>query len=311
VTTVIVGIHGLANKPAKDILADWWEKSIREGLAKNCGLRDADLEFQMVYWADLLYKYPQHQDVALNFDSLYNGQPYTQASTGPLTPHTQGWRRRLRSILFGFAESTFEAIRRRLHLNLLDDWALGKIKLLRDLAFYYDEDRRIHDRDGQPRQARRVLMDELQITLLRLEGRRIFVIAHSMGSIIAYDVLRDIGRNHPAFAVADFVTIGSPLGLPTVKANIHRERESYARVPVRTPTIVSERWVNYADPDDPIAIDSRLRDDYRPNDRGIRVRDVPTFNSYLTPDGGRKPHKSYGYLRTPEFSAHIRDALSL
>lgn len=308
-TTVIVGVPGLANKPDKDILADWWEKSIREGLAKNCGLQDADFEFQMVYWADLLYKYPQHQDVALNFDSLYNGQPYTQAPPGPLKRHTQGRRRRVRSILFGFAESAFEAFRHRFHLNLRDDWVLGNIKLLRDLDFYYDEDRRIHDRDGQPRQARRVLMDELQITLLRLEGRRIFVIAHSTGSIIAYDVLRDIGREDIAFAVADFVTIGSPLGLPTVKANIHRERESYARVPVRTPTIVTDRWVNYADPDDPITIDSRLRDDYRPNDRGIRVQDVPIFNSYLTPEGERKPHKSYGYLRTPELSAHIRDAL--
>ena len=31
--------------------------------------------------------------------------------------------------------------------------------------------------------------------------------------------------------------------------------------------------------------------------------------SYLTPEDARKPHKSYGYLRTPELSAHIRDAL--
>ncbi len=308
-TTVIVGIHGLANKPDKDILADWWEKSIREGLAKNCGLQDADFEFQLVYWRDLLYKYPQHQDVALNFDSLYTGQPYTQAPPGPIKPHTLGRRRRLRSILFGFAESAFEAARHRFHLNLLDDWALGNIKVLRDLDFYYDEDRRIHDRDGQPRRARRILMDELQITLLRLEGRRIFVIAHSMGSIIAYDVLRDIGRRDPAFAIADFVTIGSPLGLSTVKAHIHRERKSYATVPVRTPTIVTDRWVNYADPDDTIAIDSRLRDDYRPNGRGVRVQDVPILNSYRAPDGERNPHKSYGYLRTPELSAHIRAAL--
>ncbi len=309
-TTVIVGIHGLANKPDKDILADWWEKSIREGLAKNCGLQNADFEFQMVYWRDLLYKYPQHQDVALNFDSLYTGQPYTQAPPGPLPRYTQSWLHGVRSTLFGFAESAFEALRHRFHLNLLDDWALGKIKLLRDLDFYYDEDRKIHDRDGQPRQARRVLMDELQIPLLRLEGRRIFVIAHSMGSIIAYDVLRDIGREDRSFEIADFVTIGSPLGLRTVIDNVHQERKRYSPdVPVRTPTIVTERWVNYADPDDPIAIDSRLRDDYRPNDRGIRVQDVPIFNSYLTPDGERKPHKSYGYLRTPELSAHIRDSL--
>ena len=57
-TSVIVGIHGLANKPERQVLADWWERSIREGLAKNSGVRGADFEFHMVYWADLLYKYP-------------------------------------------------------------------------------------------------------------------------------------------------------------------------------------------------------------------------------------------------------------
>ncbi len=41
----------------------------------------------------------------------------------------------------------------------------------------------------------------------------------------------------------------------------------------------------------------------------IRVQDIPIFNSYLTPEGDRNPHKSYGYLRTPELSAHIRDSL--
>ncbi len=308
-TTVIVGIHGLANKPEKDILADWWEKSIREGLAKNCGIQDADFEFQMVYWRGLLYKYPQHYDDALDFDPLYSDEPYTEAPPGSLKKYEEGWLQRARSRLLGLGGAAIDALRRRVSLNLLEDWALGKIKLLRDLDFYYDEDRRIHDRDGQPRQARSVLMDELQITLLRLEGRRIFVIAHSMGSIIAYDVLRNIGRKDRSFEVADFVTIGSPLGFSTVKRNVRRERKSYSPdMPVRTPTIVT-RWVNYADPDDFIAIDSRLRNDYGPNDRGVRVQDDAILNSYVKPTGERKPHKSYGYLRTPELSAHIRDSL--
>ncbi len=308
-TTVIVGIHGLANKPDKDVLAGWWEKSIREGIAKNSGIQDAGFEFRMVYWADLLYKNPQHQDTAFNFDALYNGQPYTEAPPGPLKRYTRGSLQRVRSTLFGFVGARVDALRRRLGLNVLDDWVLGKIKVLRDLDFYYDENRNIHDRAGRPREARRVLMDELRDTLLPLKGRRIIVIAHSMGSIIAYDVLRDIGREDRAFEVADFVTIGSPLGLPHVRGNVHRERQSYSAVPVRTPTVVSVRWVNYADPDDPVAIDARLHDDYGPNDRGVRVEDDAIFNSYLAPEGARNPHKSYGYLRTPELSDHIRDAL--
>ena len=41
-TDIIIGIHGLANKPDKTTLSDWWEKSIREGLNKNVGVDDAD-----------------------------------------------------------------------------------------------------------------------------------------------------------------------------------------------------------------------------------------------------------------------------
>ena len=29
--TVLIGIHGLRNKPPKDTLADWWKTSIIEG----------------------------------------------------------------------------------------------------------------------------------------------------------------------------------------------------------------------------------------------------------------------------------------
>ncbi len=94
--------------------------------------------------------------------------------------------------------------------------------------------------------------------------------------------------------MADFGTIGSPLGLSLVRRNVHRERESHSRVPVRTPTV---------------AIDARLHDDYGPNDRGVRVEGDAIFNSYRTPEGKRNSHKSYGYLRTPELLDHIRDAL--
>ena len=37
-------------------------------------------------------------------------------------------------------------------------------------------------------------MDELWVVLEKNKNRRCMVIAHSMGTIIAYDVLRDLGR---------------------------------------------------------------------------------------------------------------------
>jgi len=200
----------------------------------------------------------------------------------------------------------------------LADWVIEKT--LKDLAFYYDDKRKIGDR-SKPRkkvQARKVLQDELQNALLPLKGEQIMLIAHSMGTIIGYDVLRDIGQKDPSFEIAHLVTIGSPLGLPHVKAKIIKERpyggakrtRGAKRKRVRTPTIVTERWVNYADRRDPVAFDSHLRDDFGPNARKIRVEDDLVINSYRSPSGEPNYHKSYGYLRTPELSEQIAAFLS-
>ena len=305
-THVIVVIHGLANKPDRQTLSQWYEAALREGLAKNCGVHNAEFEFVMAYWADLLYKYPQHQDSAFDFDSLYNNQPYTPAAPGALKKYRDSWLDDARAAVLGAGGVALDAVRGYVGLNAVADWILEQ--KLKDLAYYYDRNRRIRGRDGQLLEARRVLMDELMNTLLPLKGRRLMLIAHSMGSIISYDVLRDLGRRDRAFQVPHFVTIGSPLGMPHVKANIYKER-SYTRVPVRTPTVVTEKWVNYADRRDPVAIDVHLRDDFGTNDAGIQVEDDLVINDYVSPLDERNSHKSYGYLRTPELSEHIRDFL--
>ena len=50
---IIIGIHGLGNKPSRAILKEWWQKSIAEGLNKyNYPINQ--FEFELVYWADIL-----------------------------------------------------------------------------------------------------------------------------------------------------------------------------------------------------------------------------------------------------------------
>ena len=109
--------------------------------------------------------------------------------------------------------------------------------------------------------------------------------------------------------MSSFITIGSPLGLPHVKGKIIKERH-YDR-DVRTPSIVTESWVNYADKDDKVSFDVHLRDDYGENRLGIRVIDDLVANDYHDPSGKENPHKSYGYLRTPELSKHVKRFLGL
>ena len=178
----------------------------------------------------------------------------------------------------------------------------------RDLAFYYSDDKQLTGSDGVRRLARDVLMGVLIGPLMDHKDDRVMLIAHSMGTIIAYDVLRNLGHPDTGFRLEQFVTIGSPLGIAAVKARIHSER-SYADVPVRTPSVVQEKWVNYADPADIVAVDPTLRGDYGPNAAGIQVKDDLIQNDYTALDGERKPHKSFGYLRTPELSDQIKDFL--
>ncbi|MEM7222429.1 MAG: alpha/beta hydrolase [Pseudomonadota bacterium] len=258
----------------------------------------------MIYWADLLYSAPSHYNEDMSFDQLYSDEPYIEATPGALKSYDDGVLDGLRALIQDAAGGIVDQTRRAFDLDFLAKFFLDKV--VRDLSFYYDEDQKIKDRNGALRLARAVLMDELASTLKPLKGREIMVIAHSMGSIIAYDVLRDLGRVDKTFEVANLVTIGSPLGFPTVKANVLKEREGYAgKEAVRTPTIVTKDWTNFSDKKDPVAFDTHLNDDYGPNAKKIQVNDDLVSNDYVGRSGKANHHKSYGYLRTPEMSEYI------
>ena len=139
---------------------------------------------------------------------------------------------------------------------------------------------------------RRRLIDVLE----RLAGRRVLLAAHSMGSIIAYDALRMLERENPSVQVEHLVTLGSPLGLAEVRAKIAEENGA-ARVPNNI-----DRWTNLADNRDLAAVAGKLVEVFARNDRGVGVNDMAVVNAYLRPNGSANRHKSYGYLRTPEFS---------
>lgn len=305
--TIIIGIHGLANKPPKEQLADWWKWSLAEGLEKNEGVGDPRFEYKMVYWADLLYKHRMHDDEKFSFDKLYNNQPYVEAKEGALKEYRATFVDRLRAGALDLVGDAADLLKRHANITHFADWALGLV--LKDLAFYYDDKREIANRAGRMESAKKVLKDELKNAILEEKGKEIILIAHSMGSIIAYDALRDLGRSDPDLKVPYFITIGSPLGLPHVKFKIIEERGYDPRV--RTPSVVTKDWVNYADKDDKVSIDIHLKDDYIENKHGVRVHDDLVANDYVGPGegGSSNPHKSYGYLRTPELSKYIKNLL--
>jgi hypothetical protein len=283
--SIIIGIHGLANKPPAADKPGYWKQALIEGLKRNCGKTTDDLSFDFVYWADLRYPAP----------ILFSENPeyyYPDPETRPFPAyHADKWAEIINKAteIVGTGVDFLDV---HTGVTKVGDFVLERE--LQDLAAYYAD-----------AEFRETVRGRLTDKLKQYRGSRIMLIGHSMGSIIAYDVLRLLGRNDPQFTVDHFVSIGSPLGMPHVKYKISQEKDL-----VRTPSIVG-RWTNFADRRDVVAIEAKLGDDYEPNDQGVKVVDVPVINAYRSPldrDPPNKPtyHKSYGYLRTPELSSIVR-----
>ena len=54
---IIIGIHGLGNKPPKPALEKWWIQAITDGLKFN-KYPETKFDFELVYWADILHPDP-------------------------------------------------------------------------------------------------------------------------------------------------------------------------------------------------------------------------------------------------------------
>ena len=269
-SAILIGIHGLSNKPEKSTLKDWWEKAIAEGLEKNVGFKNISFDFSLVYWADVTYPNP-------------DGSPdaYKEAEPGALKKYEEGWTDLLKSGVFDIVGDSVDFMKKYFGMDAIADEVLAR--KLKDLARYYTEE-----------EIRIALRERLIGELLAHQEKRIMILSHSMGTIIAYDVLRALGKTNPKFTIDHFITFGSPLGLPHVKRKIIEENPL-----IRTPSIVRQ-WTNFSDKRDPVALDNYLGDDYGANGRGIKVKDDLVFNDW---EGIH--HKSYGYLRTPELSKAI------
>jgi hypothetical protein len=86
----------------------------------------------------------------------------------------------------------------------------------------------------------------------------VIVIGHSLGSILAYDVLRE--GSSASLEVPLLVTVGSPLGVTEVQDLVER--------PLEVPSSVAS-WRNASDARDLVAMDHTLRPEFRPVERCI------------------------------------------
>ncbi|MDN3570831.1 hypothetical protein QWZ18_09355 [Methylobacterium longum] len=284
--TRIIGIHGLANKPPRDEKAGWWRTAIREGLDRNRGLQvaEADLAFTFVYWADLRYPQPLSGD--------RNREPYRpDYGLGPF-PSPAGDPGQAEPTLTDRIYRGVSYLEEAAGLTPVDDLILEY--RLDDLWGYYE--------DAAFRASAR---ERLRVALAEAAEDDVLIAAHSMGGLIAYDVLRAAEADRTPLPRCALVTLGSPLGLAELKLKLADEHGG-----LRVPAALTA-WTNLMDRQDIATVGDDLAVHFAPNAAGLRVRDVPVINAYRRPDGTENRHKSYGYLRTPEFSKAVADFLGL
>lgn len=293
---VIIAIHGLGNKPAYHILQKWWRDSIIDGLtAINHPFPLPHYDF--VHWANFIYPELLDPEEKNTEHPLFIEDPYSlkgiieRGKSEPL-------QKRIRDYLEKQLDKLLLNEDLTINFSAISDFIIHHF--FHDLEIYYSPD--LSDQDRSHYLAREAIREKLADTLRQHKNRQIILIAHSMGSIIAYDVLTQIV---PDISIDTLITCGSPLGIPVIMSKIRAEQKNTAQdARLRVPENITHRWYNLSDLRDRVSINYNLADDYDPNSTGIAIIDKQVTNTYEY-GGVSNPHKSYGYLRTPEMAEII------
>jgi hypothetical protein len=297
---VIIGIHGLGNKPEAALLHEWWLKAMQEGL-ERIGKPCAEIPFKLVYWADVSFSVPLDPAITDSEDALFIKEPYAAAPASPPSRKP----RKLRMQILKFIERNIDRL--FLNKNLTEKFPGASAKIIEryfeELNTYYTHE--CVSLDNEDCSAKGAIQARLLDIIEAHAGCEILLIAHSMGSIIAFDVLSDPSVD---CRIHTFISMGSPLGMPPVVARNFDAQKALLpqlRKP-EAPHCITAHWFNLSDRRDTIALDHTLRDDYGSNRNGIKAVDLLLRNDYRF-NGEANPHKSFGYLRAGE-TAGIIDA---
>ncbi|MBK7629157.1 MAG: alpha/beta hydrolase [Ignavibacteriales bacterium] len=298
-STIILGIHGLGSKPPKELLENWWKQAIEDGLRLN-GFSKLNFDFELIYWADILHTIP------LDFKGSDKTNPlFFEKYTSEEYPEQNG--------NLTFREKAFEYFEKYYSKFIVNEVLSFKYPSLteffihlhlRDLKTYFSNES-IHY-NGNPIPAKEAIVDHFIKNLNKHKNKKIFLVAHSMGSIIVLDALSDCISEAN---IDTLVTIGSPLGQKYVISKYKTENEINSINKFKVPENIVNKWYNLSDFQDQVALNHEISDLYEKNSLGIKIEDQLVKNKFVS-EGIRNPHKAFGYLRTPEFSKIINGFLT-
>lgn len=180
-------------------------------------------------------------------------------------------------------------------------FAPKSLKAMEEGTFAYFE-----DRNGCAKKAR----DKLKAQLLDAanSNQRVLLIGHSMGSIIAYDVLVELMHDTGHRKLVDlFLTLGSPLGMDYVQQRLL----SYDLNNLNSFPDNIRHWKNVAAIGDKVSVEKTLADDFAPMLESNLIETIQDYHHNVTNwfynDQGYNFHRSYAYLVNPVVAKIVSD----
>jgi hypothetical protein len=117
------------------------------------------------------------------------------------------------------------------------------------------------------------------------------VVSHSLGTIVSYSLLREFAKKQRPRMCPLFITLGSPLGIDSVRKGFSLPRIKPDHV---------QRWVNGADPEDFVA----LRPELTSANFGPGIENYPDIDN-----GDDDPHSIIDYLADKRIAQAIAQAI--
>lgn len=312
----IIAVHGMASKPPEKRWLGLWRDALIGSITMSdraIGRRMADDPglLASAYWADAIPDHLPDPPAAVSADqrSLSALMAVRRKQGAAMHIPREGWGT---SQARRFGVAAIDALSESLKVS----WEL-KEAAIAELHGYHS-DPTIAER------VRRPVEDRLREAWDA--GRRVVIIAHSLGTTIAYDVLwRFTHRREPDLIryrdrVVDlFVTMGSPLGDPAMSDAMlcgawlrQSGTEAITQRRRAWPHNIS-RWHNYSALGDIVChglnMDSVFFAPMKRDLNGYKADDFRDyrrlFNPYRGPGNHPNPHKDYGYLAQPKLASQL------
>jgi len=289
---LILYVPGLRPKPEYGLHREQILRCLLEGIRRIDPAVAQQMErdencFDIVSWSFDFYG--EHRDIALDLADIDALLEKAEANAEDMQI-ASSWQRRFVRSLYRAAD----------HLPfLIPQIANEEVELqLRDLRRYARNDENIAEI------VRQLVRNPLQSAASA--DRPILLYGHSMGSVICYDTLWQLGRQSGADVHIDLLlTTGSPLGQKLIQRRLKGwKRKGRERYPDNI-----RRWCNIAAIGELTAIDMTLNDDFGDMvDLGLieAIDDLEAWNYYRM-NGVLAVHTEYGYLVNEVTATTIRN----